>query len=56
VQDASSRATAEGRHLRDVLQSSAGMPLGAAELDACFDEAAALRHARRAVDALDGLA
>jgi len=56
VQDASSRATAEGRHLRDVLQSSAGMPLGAAELDACFDEAAVLRHARRAVDALDGLA
>ncbi|MBU6200431.1 MAG: adenylosuccinate lyase [Acidobacteria bacterium] len=56
VQDASSRATAEGRHLRDVLQSSAGMPLGAAELEACFDQAAALRHARRAVDALDGLA
>ena len=56
VQEASARAMAEGRHLRDVLESSAGMPLGAAELDACFDQAVALRHARRAVDALDGLA
>ena len=56
VQEASVRAVAERRHLRDVLQSSTGMPLGADELDACFDQAAALRHARRAVDALDGLA
>ncbi|NBP50264.1 MAG: adenylosuccinate lyase [Actinobacteria bacterium] len=55
VQDASARAVAEGRHLREVLESSADLPLGPAELTACFDQAAALRHARRAVDALDGL-
>jgi adenylosuccinate lyase len=56
VQAASARAIAEDRHLREVLQSEAGLPLGRAELDSCFDQAVALRHARRAVDALDGLA
>jgi len=55
VQEASARAVAEGRHLREVLESSTDLPLRPAELTACFDEASALRHARRAVDALDGL-
>jgi adenylosuccinate lyase len=55
VQAASSRAIAEDRHLREVLQSEAGLPLGRAELDSCFDQAVALRHARRAVDALDDI-
>ena len=54
VQDASARAVAGGRHLREVLQSS-GVPLGADVLDACFDRSLALRHARRAVDALDAI-
>jgi hypothetical protein len=49
------RAIAEDRHLREVLQSEAGLPLGRAELDSCFDQAVALRHARRAVDALDDI-
>jgi adenylosuccinate lyase len=55
VQAASARAIAEDRHLREVLQSEAGLPLGRAELDSCFDQAVALRHARRAVDALDDI-
>ena len=55
VQAASVRAIAEDRHLREVLQSEAGLPLGRAELDSCFDQAVALRHARRAVDALDDI-
>lgn len=55
VQEASARAVAEGRHLCEVLESSTDLPLRPAELTACFDEASALRHARRAVDALDGL-
>ena len=55
VQAASARAIAEDRHLREVLQSEAGLPLGRAERDSCFDQAVALRHARRAVDALDDI-
>jgi adenylosuccinate lyase len=55
VQAASVRAIAEDRHLREVLQSEAGLPLGRAERDFCFDQAVALRHARRAVDALDDI-
>jgi adenylosuccinate lyase len=55
VQAASVRAIAEDRHLREVLQSEAGLPLGRAERDSCFDQAVALRHARRAVDALDDI-
>jgi adenylosuccinate lyase len=35
--------------------SEAGLPLGRAERDFCFDQAVALRHARRAVDALDDI-
>jgi adenylosuccinate lyase len=58
VQRASLRAADEGAPLRDLLavDPAVAQRLSLARLDACFDEAAFLRHVPEVIARLDGLA
>jgi len=55
VQDAASRAMAESRSFRSVLEQNSSLGLTSAQLDEAFDMKRVLRYASRAVEALDHL-
>lgn len=55
VQDAASKAMAESRSFRSVLEENSSLGLTSAQLDEAFDVKRVLRHAARAVEALDHL-
>ncbi|MBM3639585.1 MAG: adenylosuccinate lyase [Actinobacteria bacterium] len=55
VQDAASKAMAESRSFRSVLEQNSSLGLTSAQLDEAFDMKRVLRYASRAVEALDHL-
>ena len=55
VQEAAAQAMQQSRSFRSVLENNTALGLTAAQLDAAFDLKRVLRHASRAVEALDHL-
>ena len=55
VQEAAAQAMQQSRSFRSVLEDNTALGLTAAQLDAAFDLKRVLRHASRAVEALDHL-